>query len=323
MNITNNINSNDQLFIDTLKLLQKQLTYTVLVSLFIIGNIGCILNTMIFRCSNLILSSCSHYFLASSLANVFQLNIGLASTILDFGFNIHPFHTSSILCKFRNYSINIGGFLSQTYILLACIDRYLVSVNKTRYRQILTITMAHKIIYFIVCFWSISLSHMIIYSNISLQNQFCYYSNSIYVIFISLHNLILSGFILPILMVIFGLLTLRNIRIIRQRAHARRNHKQRNHYLSLMLITNVFVSVIFTLLYTSGLIYISYFIPSKENSYRQKMQIRFISFIAIIFYYTQYSLSFYVNILTSQRFRCELKKFLHSKRKQLATIFRY
>ena len=130
------INFEGHLLIDTLKSLQKQMTYTILIPLFIIGNIGCIFNTIIFLRPYLISSSCTRYFLASSFANVFQLNIGLASNIFDFGFAIHPYHNSSILCKFRNYLINVGGFLSQTYLLFACIDRYLITINKTRYRYL-------------------------------------------------------------------------------------------------------------------------------------------------------------------------------------------
>jgi hypothetical protein len=311
-----NTSVEDQLIIDTLKRLQKSLTYTILIPLFIIGNIGCIFNTIIFLNSYLKLSSSSRYFLASSFANVFQLNIGLAGNILDFGFSIHPYHNSLILCKFRNYLINIAGFLSQTYLLFACIDRYLITINKPRYRLINTIFIANRIIFFIACFWFINLSHIFIYSNISSYNHFCFYSSSSYIFFISLHNLILSGFILPILMISFGLLTLKNIQKIRRLV--RSSSKRRNHYLSLMLISNVFISVIFTSIYTSGLIYIRFFMLNKENLslLRKKSQRRFILFIAVCFYYVPYAISFYVNILTSQRFRCELKKSLHlNKRK--------
>jgi hypothetical protein len=304
-----NTSIEDQLVINTLKTLQKRLTYTILISLFLIGNIGCIFNTIIFRRPCLKKSSSSRYFLASSFANVFQLNIGLASNILDFGFAIHPYHNSSILCKFRNYLINIAGFLSQTYLLFACIDRYLIT---SRYRRISKISIANRIILLITCFWFVNLSHMLIYSEISSINHFCFYSSSLYIVFISLHNLILSGFLLPILMIIFCLLTLKNIHQIRRRARSR---KYRNHYLSLMLISNVFVSVIFTFIYTSGLIYISFFMVINENilSLKEKFQRRFISFIAIIFYYVPYAISFYVNIFTSERFRCELKKSLDWK----------
>jgi hypothetical protein len=261
-----NTSVEDQLIIDTLKRLQKSLTYTILIPLFIIGNIGCIFNTIIFLNSYLKLSSSSRYFLASSFANVFQLNIGLAGNILDFGFSIHPYHNSLILCKFRNYLINIAGFLSQTYLLFACIDRYLITINKPRYRLINTIFIANRIIFFIACFWFINLSHIFIYSNISSYNHFCFYSSSSYTVFISLHNLILSGFILPILMSIFGLLTLKNIRRIRRQVSS---HRKRKHYLSLMLTSNIFISVLFTLIYTSGLIYISFFMINKGKAQRR------------------------------------------------------
>ncbi|CAF3427818.1 unnamed protein product [Rotaria sp. Silwood1] len=318
MNTSISIDLSDQLIIDTLKSLQKQLTYTILIFLFIIGNIGCILNTIIFLRPCLNSSSSSRYFLASSFANGLLLHIGLATHILDVGFSIHPYHNLSILCKLRNYLINIGGFLSQTYLLLACIDRYLISLNKSRYRSINTIPMANRIILFSACFWLTILSHMLIFSSISPRHHFCFFSSLSYSFFISLHNLILSGFILPILMVFFGLLTLKNIQRIRRQARSCRRRQRRYHYLSLMLISNVFVSVIFTLAYTSGLIYVSFFILTQENitSSRQKVQHRFISFIAIIFYYVPYSISFYVNTLTSQHFRRELQKVLRLKRER-------
>lgn len=299
-----NISIEDQLFIETLTKLQKYLTYTVLVSLFIIGNIGCIFNTIIFLCPYLRRSSCSRYFLASSFANAFQLNIGLASHILDSAFSIHPYHYSSILCKCRNYLINTAGFLSQTYLLFACIDRYFIT---TRFRPMSRIPIANRIILCTTCFWLLDLSHMLIYSDITVDNQFCFFSSATYVLFISIHNFILSGFLLPILMTIFGLLTLKNIQNIRRQVHSRRH---RNHYLSLMLVSNIFISVVFTLLYTSGLMYLAFFVKNRtvDLSMKEKFYRRFISFIAIIFYYVPYAISFYVNILTSQRFRSEFQK---------------
>ena len=315
-----NITSNDQFIINTLTSIQKQLTYTLLVSLVLVGNIGCILNTMIFSRPYLNSTSCSRYFLGSSFANAFQLNIGLVCIILDYGFGIHPYHHSSVLCKLRNYFINMGGFLSQTYILLACIDRYLVSINKPRYYRLLTKSMANHITYLSVVFWSVSLFHMIIYSDISVTNQFCYYLNSSYVIFISLHNLVLSGCVFPCLMAVFGLLTVRKIRSIQQRTHTYRRTKRRNHYLSLMLISNMLVSVIFTLLYTSGLIYLLCFM-SKDNSLKHKVQRGFIRLTATTVYYAQFSVSFYVNILTSERFRCELKQILCKKLNKSSGFF--
>ena len=307
-----NISLEDQLLVETWMTVQKYLTYTVLIGLFTIGNIGCIFNVIIFRCPYLKTSSCSRYFLASSFANAFQLNIGLASHILDLTFAIHPYHYSSILCKLRNYLINTAGFLSQTYLLLACIDRYLIT---TRFRQISRLPIANRIILCTACFWLVDLSHMLVYSNVIANHHFCFFSSASYVFFISLHNFILSGLVLPILMTIFGILTLNNVRRIRRQVRSRRH---RDHYLSLMLLTNIFISVLFTFMYTSGLLYMSVFASNRANnlSVKEQFQRRFISFIAIIFYYIPYAVSFYVNILTSQRFRREFRKSVYLKRRK-------
>lgn len=312
MNTSVAISIEDQLFIDNLQLLKKKLTYTVLISIFIIGNVGCVLNTIIFHRPRLNKSSSSRYFLASAFANAFLLNIGLFSHILDVGFSVKMYHSIRILCKLRNYSINNFGFLSQSYLLLACMDRYLISTNTSSHRRLNTVPMANGIVLFTLCFWSIFLSHMIVYSDIVSNHQFCFYSSVRYTLFISLHNLILSGFILPLLMVIFGILTLKNIRRIRRQARSCSRRRHRCHYLSLMLISNVFVSVIFTIIYTSALIYSSFFYLTTAHvlSNRQKVQNKFITYIAIIFYYAPYCISFYVNILTSERFRGELMKVL-------------
>ncbi|CAF4615992.1 unnamed protein product [Rotaria socialis] len=197
------------------------------------------------------------------------------------------FHYVPILCKLRNYSISISGFLSQSYLLLACIDRYLISANESSYRQFNTIPMANRIIMFTIMFWLTILSHKLVYSNISSPHQFCFYSGASYTFLISLHNLILSGSILSILMATFSILTLKNIRQIRRQT---RSCGRRHHCVSLMLISNVFVSVIFTFIYVGGLISVSFFLLTKAQmlSTRQKVRNKFISFIVIIFYYTPY-----------------------------------
>ena len=321
MNSSPALSLEDQHAVEMIHNIQKQFSYTILIFFLLIGNVGCVFNTIIFLRPCLITSSCSRYFLSSSFANVFQLNIGLVSHILDFGFHIHPYHRSLVLCKLRNYSINVAGFLSQTYLLLACVDRYLISLNRSSSRRINTVAVANRIIFAATCFWIVILSHMLAYGSILQPNQFCFFSTPSYVFFISAHNLLLSGFVLPILMVVFGLLTLKNIRLIRRQACVRRR-KRRNHYLSLMLISNVFVSVFFTLLYTSGLIYLSFFMvtPSKKITYRESVEQRFVSFIAIMFYYAPFAIFFYVNIFTSQRFRCELKTILCPKRSSPVVI---
>ncbi|CAF5214058.1 unnamed protein product [Rotaria magnacalcarata] len=85
-------------------------------------------------------------------------------------------------------------------------------------------------------------------------------------------------------MVIFSILTLKNIRQIRRQTRSCGRHR---HCLSFMLI--------------SGFIYVSFFLLTKAQmlSTRQKVQNKFISFIAIMFYYTPYAISCYVNALTS------------------------
>ena len=314
--INTTLSMDDGQVIEKLETLKRQITYSLLIFFLLIGNIGCVFNTIIFLRPCLITSSCSRYFLAASFANLFQLDIGLVSHILDSGFDIHPHHSSTIICKLRNYLINTGGFLSQNYLLLACIDRYLISRKSSLSIKINRISLANRVILFSTCFWLIFLSHMLVYSEILIEKQFCFFSNSFYVIFISSHNLILSGFLLPFLMVIFGLLTWKNIRRIRQQTRQNRRRTRRNHYLSLMLISNVLVNVFFTLMYTAGLASLSVFFNNNSQtfSHRNKVEQTFVSFIAIIFYYAPFTIFFYINVLTSQRFRLELKNiFFHQR----------
>ena len=103
--------------------------------IFILGNIGSILNILIFTQRVYLQSSCSCYILASSVVNLLITNIVVLFHVLENGFNIDPTITSLFFCRFQQYLSNITTVLSRIYIVLACVDRWAMSSTSVQHRK--------------------------------------------------------------------------------------------------------------------------------------------------------------------------------------------
>ncbi len=99
--------------------------------LFIAGNIGCILNILIFTQRNYRRHSCSAYILANTFTNLIVINIIIFFRFVN-GFNIDPTMTTLLFCKIRLYIAQVALTLSRIYIVLACIDRWALTSRNVR-----------------------------------------------------------------------------------------------------------------------------------------------------------------------------------------------
>ncbi|CAF1079713.1 unnamed protein product [Didymodactylos carnosus] len=282
--------------ISTLNELQVNLTYYVLQVFYVLGNVGCLLNGITFLQPLLRTSPCSMYFLASSCVNIFELNFGLLINILTYGYQLNPSNQSVLFCKLRNYLVNNFAFISQSYIVLACIDRYASSCDAVRIRQLSSIRIFKYLTLFIGIFWFIVNLHLIIFGDI-VQGR-------------------VSGLVMPFLMILFGLLTLKNVHRIRRQIQQSsvspniRRLKQRDMNLVRMLLTQVVFNVLFTLLYTMGLMYLSIttYVRSTPLTPLDISIQSFVSYLAIVFFFVPYCFAFYIYTLTAKTFRNELMK---------------
>lgn len=150
----------------TLNLAQMNIGRYAYLIIFILGNIGLILNILILTQRVYLQNSCSCYILASTFMNLIIINIPVLFRILGLGFSIDPTTASVFFCKFRFYIAHVITFLSRFCIVLACADRWAMSSTSAQRRAFSRKKVANILMPSLnigICIISV---HILFYSNI-------------------------------------------------------------------------------------------------------------------------------------------------------------
>ena len=134
--------------------------------IFSLGNIGTILNIIILTQRVYLRNSCSCYILASSVTNLLIINLVVLFHMIAQVFAIDPTKTSLFFCQFRQYASHVLTLLSRIYIVLACADRWTMSLTSVRRRAFSQIKVARILIPSIAIGWCIISIHIPFYFNI-------------------------------------------------------------------------------------------------------------------------------------------------------------
>lgn len=125
----------------------------------ILGNIGNILIVILFK--NHHHNSCAIYILTGAIVNDLYLTmIGL--------FQMFPFYYEDastrafILCKFRFFISNTIGQIARTMLILACVDRFLITSDRVSFRSFSTSKRAKWFILGSFILWPILACHIAI-----------------------------------------------------------------------------------------------------------------------------------------------------------------
>ncbi|CAF1031105.1 unnamed protein product [Adineta ricciae] len=279
------------------------------ISLFIAGLIGGPLVIIVFLSLRTFRrSSCAFYLTIMSVVNFAQLFTGLFSYIMLYGFSIDWSNLSLLYCKCRLFSVQSNSLISFTCLCLATIDQFLATCSHPRWHQYNNITFARYMVIGTIIFW---ISHgipFILYYNHTLSSvtntPICMITNTIfYRYFYSFYLPVLTS-ILPItIMIIFGVLSYRNIQRIDHRTIPL-VRRELDKQLTVMVLVQVFYAV---LALTPQLIYSYYsLITGTSTDQFTLILIQSIRNIITMFYYTYFMSSLYIYTSVSKRFRQQL-----------------
>jgi hypothetical protein len=184
----------------------------------LIGTVSCVLNLIVFSQRTLRRNPCSVYFIAYNMANFLYIYSSLLSLTLSIGYNIDLSAHILIICRLRLYITILFNCLSPFYLILAAIDRILVTSRNALTRQRSTRRLAYTCIILGTLFWALFHSHALIWTTITEigPNIFlCYFEAGVYLTFIGYYSII-EEILAFLLMLICGLWSIRNIRKIRR-----------------------------------------------------------------------------------------------------------
>ena len=188
--------------------IQTAMTLYGMTTYLALGNIGNLLAVFIFSSKSHRRDPCSLYLGTGSLFNIFGTNLGIIPLIYAVD-HVDPLSLSLGLCKWRQYSLHAFLMIDRTLIVLACFDRFAVSNYRPSIRNWSNLKSARYLTIGIILFWFIFCIPIIIYQDI--QNGTCGMFD-IYGLVFSIYSIFVIGLIPPFLMILFGILTIRNLK---------------------------------------------------------------------------------------------------------------
>lgn len=324
------LNTNDDSIVSKYNFISEKLTKYVGVCLYILCLFGTTMNILTFMRRTYKSRACSLYLLFASICDFIHLNFGSLSNILQYGFHYDWTITSVAYCQIKNYFVYVFTIISATFTIFASIDRYISSSRKVHCWIFSKQSIAIRCIIISILFWFI-ISIPIIFCSIRIHHSSrneqmvcsinskrmsCFFIQIVY-------SCILNGFIPPISMLVFGLLTCINYRELRRRCPSDSSRvKQINYQLTSMLvlqsIKSSFTSLPYSIFNTYALLTIeldrSPMYQAKENLIHQIVYLLFWSNYTSFFVYLYSSDIFRKHWLTHlKRIVCCLKLFKHQQ----------
>lgn len=301
----------------TIEIIQSGLIRYFCMMLLLFGTFGNVLNICIFTRPKLRSVPCSWYFLASTLSSFIALYTGcLTRVLVSYEYYPHTNLLKVIYCKFRTYLTFTNLSLSVWLIIGACADRWASSSTHVQIRSFSHIKRAKQMIILTTIIIYLVNGQMLYCFNGKFQSNIggcqsisdsCELYNNIALFFT--YSLFPAS-----LMLIFGLLTIRNIRRSRQQIipstitiSTNRNQRKTTKQMTIMLFVQVICSVFLSLpisIKNICFVFFQYEMKSDEEKQLENFFDVLVTLITLI----NSSISFYIFTLTGEIFRNELKQ---------------
>lgn len=298
------MSSDDNLSIILLSII-KILSQYFLSFIILMGNISCILSLIVFLQKGMRKNPSGLYFLSFTICNIIFINTVIICLELYFGFNINPTGNILILCQIESYIGFVISILSSSFLLLASIDRFIITSSNFNLRRFNTHSMAIKFILILTLFWCIVHIHafFFIVQQKESTKAVCVVQNGTYTLVLSWYGFLISV-LPPTLTIIFGLRTIINVRRVMLNPESRLYSIDRQ--LIIIMLSQCFIFIIFRLPLPIYFIY-EYITKNSVKDNRSRIISLFFFYISLICFCIPYCSFFYVNLL-SRSFRVEFKR---------------
>ena len=305
---------------DLISALNTGITYTskyLTPLLYIIGNIGNILSALIFHRKSWKKNVCVFYFKIYLLYNSLYINCILPPYTLVYGYNIKLYNSNTFLCKLYMYCTFLFSTLSPTVLILASIDRLLISSQNVNTRLYSSRRLAYFSISLGTSFWIFFQLHFLIKTNI--QEYYpgvflCYYDLSKSYLDFVIFSVLTINIFFCVVMSILSVLSFQNIRYIRpiprQQSHQLRSMTKKDFQLLRCLFAQILLYTIFSIWIN---LYRVYSIMTKDRKYTLVEQTisDFLSNFGTFFSRFPYCVNFFIFTAVSKVFRQQVKRIFY------------
>jgi hypothetical protein len=304
----------------TLTTIQTELNLYGYPILMILGNIGNVFILIIF--SRQRQNPCAIYLMSSSIVNsVYLISFGLVQ-IFSFYYGGETIFELAF-CKIYGYILNVLGQIARTMVVLACVDRFMITNERATFRAFSTLKRAKWFIFFSIIFWFLFDIHIPIMRTI-INGQCVLFG--IYTTIYTLYAIIFVSAIPIIILCIFGYLTYHNMRqirlrvqpIIHNRIHANNSIRRQDRNFLIIVISEVLLFIIATIPFPLILLEMMisrYIISNKSVQYSQIES--FILSIAYLLLFANSAMPFYIYLISSKSFRQDFKQLIRNAYRKL------
>lgn len=290
--------------------------------IFFIGSIGNILNIIVLSQRRLRSNTCVMIFIASSITGLITLLSGPTSRILS-NWDIDMSESIRWICKSHAFLVNTFRSVTFWLIMLATIDRWIVSSTNARFRYLSSKKNILRSIFFII-FLSIIIHCPIIYCyepNLTKTPLKCFNKDKKCRLVSDLIFIIVTILIPLISIVVFGWMTILNVRLSQTRiepittvsiishpSQAVEHHRQRrrrqldktDNYLLTMLFIQVILFACLTLPLAIQRLYATLTMYAQKSKLHHRIE-NFIYEATLLLTYVVAGMQFYINTLSGGR----------------------
>ncbi|CAF0729200.1 unnamed protein product [Adineta ricciae] len=273
---------------------------------FVLGVVGNVLNIILFLSLKTFReTSAVMYLLLTSFAHIGLLLAGLITRIAYNIFAVDWTTLSVVYCKFRIYFFHFCGLCALAGISLAIIDQFLATSTRPQWRQCSNSKNARYLSILTLIFWLAYLCpHLVNFDIVVDDRPSCAITNSVYAKYYNDIFIPVIWFILPYsIIILFGLLTYRNIRNISYRT-VPLLRRRIDEQLTMMIYIQATFSVMITIPYMIYLTVLSHVSFSADQFTMDRLLL--VQNSVILLYYTCSASPFYIYVCASERFRRQL-----------------
>ena len=298
--------------INSMEYISEQLNRYLSPIVFIFGVLGNVLNCLVLSQRTLRSNSCALLFLVSSFVDLISILAGLTTRILA-GWHCDPTSTINWMCKARAFTVFSTRTLATWLITLATVDRWLLSSVDIHLRHMSTLKNVKRGIAVCVVLSALSYVHMLACYEAKLHDQplRCYGKTIQCRLATDLIYALITIIIPLILMSLFGLLTISNVRHVRTRvrnagndsipnqqpAHKESQSRKTDRHLLRMLLVQIIFLVILCLPQAIQKFHIT-FQPFGSGSALEDEIKTFLYNIEILLAFVASGMPFYIYTLT-------------------------
>ncbi|UJR34833.1 hypothetical protein I4U23_027614 [Adineta vaga] len=269
--------------VTSLAYIQQCLTRYGITTYLILGDIGLLLNIIIFSQLTHRRNPVACYILAMSFCGFIGLNISVIPYIYGLD-HLDPLTTSLLFCQLHRYLRHVFNQMMRTFFVLSCADRYIVTSQHVYIRSFSRYQIAICVIPCVIIFWFILGFFPTLLG--SLLNNTCNSNTGIFAVAIAIYMPIVVGIIPLACMVMFGILLYNNLKKIQTRVQpnssSNQTFRKRDRDILRMLLIEAICHIVTTTPLATMLIYSSVTRTATKTNEQRQIE-SFINYLTAVF----------------------------------------